>query len=356
MPKIQSKEIGIALDMHGCPNRCRHCWLGSHPNGSMTEDDLRWAAAQFRDYIQKEKPFIESLEVSSWLREPDFSDDYERLAELEAELSNGKPSRFELLSIWRLARDEKYAEWAKKIGPDTCQITFFGMEETTDWFYRRGGAFQDCIKATERLLDVGMKPRWQLFLTKKIIPELGDLLNLIERLKIRERMQEEFVLFMHPPGFEGEGMKIAHLCATLEDTKLIPDEITESTKKHMGKDKAWITEAESVSEFLTSESGLAPAYSYPDKILYFFIMSNWDVFSNMGTLQPWWKLGNLKMDSMQTIFDNFENDRIPAMQANCSVTIRDLAQRYGDPSSQLVFNGPESYWFERYCEEVWSSR
>jgi len=338
--------------MRGCPNRCRHCSLGSHPNGNMTEDDLRWAVAQFRDYIQQEKPFIESLKVSSWMREPDFSDDYERLAELEAELGNGKPNRYELLSIWRLARDEKYAEWAKKVGPDTCQISFFGMEETNDWFYRRRGAFQDCIKATERLLDVGMKPRWQLFLTKKIIPELGDLLNLIEQLKIKERMQGEFVLFMHPPGLEGEGMKIAHLSATLEDTKLIPDDITESTKKHFGKDKVWVTEAESVSEFLYSESGLAPAYPYPSPMLYFFIISNWDVYSNMGTLQPWWKLGNLKKDSVQTIFDNFESDRIPALRANYSVTIRKLAQRYGDPNSQAVVNSVEAKWLADYCEEV----
>jgi hypothetical protein len=21
-------DIGLAFDMHGCPNRCRHCWLG----------------------------------------------------------------------------------------------------------------------------------------------------------------------------------------------------------------------------------------------------------------------------------------------------------------------------------------
>ena len=56
------------------------------------------------------------------------------------------------------------------------------MEETNDWFYRRRGAFQDKLTATERLLDVGIKPRWQIFLTQKIIPEIGDLLKIVERL------------------------------------------------------------------------------------------------------------------------------------------------------------------------------
>lgn len=28
MPRIDRERIGVAFDMQGCPNRCRHCWLG----------------------------------------------------------------------------------------------------------------------------------------------------------------------------------------------------------------------------------------------------------------------------------------------------------------------------------------
>lgn len=28
--------LGVMVDMAGCPNRCRHCWLGAHKNGCMT--------------------------------------------------------------------------------------------------------------------------------------------------------------------------------------------------------------------------------------------------------------------------------------------------------------------------------
>jgi hypothetical protein len=52
MPAITPDEdIGIAFDMHGCPNRCRHCWLDHQvvatPRTRMTEEEVRWAAAQF---------------------------------------------------------------------------------------------------------------------------------------------------------------------------------------------------------------------------------------------------------------------------------------------------------------------
>ena len=91
-----------------------------------------------------------------------------------------------LLSIWRLARDESYANRAKSVGPDTCQISFFGMRGTNDWFHRRKGAFDDALAAAHRLLDVGMKPRWQVFLTTKLLPELDEFLAIVEQARLAE--------------------------------------------------------------------------------------------------------------------------------------------------------------------------
>lgn len=360
MPKIRSRNIAIALDMYGCPNRCRHCWLGYPTNRRMSKQDLRWAAIQFRNYIRREEkqPFINKLGVMSWFREPDFSDDYEQLYELETELSDIKPYRFELLSIWRLARDERYAKWAREVGPDTCQISFFGMEETNDWFYRRKGAFQDNLTATKRLLDIGMKPRWQIFLTKKTIPELAELLKLVDRLKLRDRVKSlggDFDLFMHTPGPEDEAQKIEYLRPTLKDIKVIPNEIIESSKKHFNREELWHTEGELISQILTEEEKFPYAYSYPD-ILCFYIKNNWDVFSNMSTLEPWWKLGNLRTDSLKSIFDNFENNSILGLKTIFTFSIKKLTKRFGNSESRLIYtikNDLEALFIGKYCEQVY---
>ena len=50
------RQITVCLDMRGCPNRCRHCWLGVTPNGHLEEPDLRFVAQAFR-------PFTRDLEV-----------------------------------------------------------------------------------------------------------------------------------------------------------------------------------------------------------------------------------------------------------------------------------------------------
>ena len=341
----------IAVDMCGCPNRCRHCWLGPPAKGKISPDDLRWIVDQFRGYTVK-RPFIENLTVSSWVWEPDFSDKYKELYNLEKELSDNPPHRFELLSVWRLARDKEYAQWAKDIGPDTCQITFFGTEKTTDWFYRRKGAFKDCIKATEQLLEVGMKPRWQFFLTKKIIPELEDLLDLVDKMELRERVQSlggQFELFMHTPSPDGEARKIEYLRPTLNDTESIPEDIVKASQQYFGT-KIWHTEGALISQILEEEDTYL--YSYPD-IFAFYITQRWDVFSNMGTLEPWWFLGNIKTDSVHTILHRFEHNYPLGFNTMVHVSPKELAKKFGNPQSTLIYtdkNDLKALYLAKYCE------
>ena len=357
MPPITAQKIGISLDIRGCPNKCRHCYLGFGTNRAMSDADLRWMASQFRSYIETADTPIKSLDISSTLREPDFSDEYRHLYELEKELSRGNPVRYELLSIWRLAHDKDYTAWAKSVGPQTCQITFFGTEKTTDWFYRRKGAFKDALTATERLLEVGMKPRWQLVLTKKLIPEIDELLQLAERLRLRERVQElgsEFQLFMHTPNPLQEGRKIEHLRPTLEEVTWLPEEILEPSRRHLGTQTLWQTEGELYKSIIESEQPLIT----PSQV-WFFVTNNWDVFSNAGTLEPWWKLGNLKNDSVETILRRFENDEILGLQILLHYPQRKLAEEYGDPHSNKIYGGRTDLidlYHGQHCEKIWRSR
>jgi len=358
VPPIAETRIAVALDMHGCPNRCRHCWLGVASHGSMSEEDLRWTVEQFRALVRRGRLAVQSLAVMSWFREPDYADDYRRLYELEAELGDGKPERFELLSIWRLARDPSYAAWAKSVGPDTCQISFFGMESTTDWFCRRRGAFQDALTATERLLEAGMKPRWQLFLTTRLIPELPDVLRLVDRLRLRERVATlggQSQIFMHLPGPDGEGRRIEHLRPTIDQVRSLPESLLAASRKHLGRDILWHTEADLISRILDRKSWTPE----PPPMLCFLVLSNWDVYSNIGTLEPWWRLGNLKQDSAETIIARYERDEAPGLQAMFHYPADQLVQEYGDPAGRKVYSGQEdllSLYLARHCERGWVPR
>ncbi|MCL2773977.1 MAG: radical SAM protein [Oscillospiraceae bacterium] len=132
----------VLVDMFGCPNRCRHCWLGHGKNRQMSIDDYLWIAEQFRNHFNE-------LYFYSWYKEPDYADNYRELWDLDVKLSDSKPTRHELASIWRMARDETYAPWLKSLGVNAVQTTLFGGEENTDYFTGRKGAFKDILTAFE---------------------------------------------------------------------------------------------------------------------------------------------------------------------------------------------------------------
>ena len=358
MPKIDREHIGVAFDMQGCPNRCRHCWLGSASNQKLSEQDVRWGVAQFRDFIHLNTIPINKLSVATWFREPDFSDDYRKLYDLETELGDEKPSRYELLSVWRLAQDKTYADWAKSVGPDTCQISFFGMKETNDWFHRRKGVFDDALVATERLLAVGMKPRWQVFLTTKLLPELDDLLGLVGQLGLPDRVKKlggEFQIFIHPPGPDYEARGIEELRPTVNLLTDLPKSILVSTRKHFAKEVLWYTEANLHTKLLAGDDMNNCDNNLPN-VLWFLITANWDVFSNAGTLEPWWRLGNLKQDSVPSIIDKFENDKILGLQILFRKSAKELAGQYGNPEGQKVYSSKGdllSLYRGVHCEKVW---
>lgn len=352
MPELK-KTVGVAVDLAGCPNRCRHCYLGVGPNGELSSEVLRQVAGEFWSWSRPRdgKPYFEQVHVSSWYREPDFSDSYRALYELERELSRADPRRYELLSIWRLAHDSGYAPWAKMVGPSTCQITLFGLEKATDFFCRRRGAFRDALAATERLLEVGMIPRWQIFLTKPGMGDLQALMDLIGDLRLWERAVDlgvEFDAFCHPPGPGGEAWNMQDLGITEEDIAAVPEDLLESTVKHFGGNVNWVTEKAALRKL---EAGDTVEPYLPEET-WFFVNVELDVYTNYGAeVGPEWRLGNFRDDGVDAILRTFEEDAVPGLHAAFHIPFPELGRRFADADNPCVYNmGDIPYmWIHRYA-------
>ena len=110
------------------------------------------------------------------------------------------------------------------------------MEKATDWAVRRRGAFRDLLTATERLLAAGTRPRWQLFFTKLLIPDLPGLIALAEELRLKERCEAlggPFTFWMHSPAPDGAALTLEHLWPTDRDLPRAPGAFLEHSEAHM---------------------------------------------------------------------------------------------------------------------------
>lgn len=336
MNNFTMSHLGVMVDMAGCPNRCRHCWLGAHKNGHMNIKEFQEIASQFKSWRDENGKGISEWSFFSWWREPDYHKDYRHLWELEKALSSPEcTERFELLSTWRLARDDSYAAWAATLGPKVCQITFFGMEDTTDWGMRRKGAFKDQITATERCIEVGIAPRWQLFLTKRCLPELEDFLRLMHELDLWHRCEKigrKFEFFIGGMTPEGCGYELEAERLEQPDLERIPRELV--TLSRDGLCMLGRPESELVQELLQESKPPRMGASFPSVA----IDADYDVYPNIAEPASWWRLGNLETDGVDQIMDTLFCGATPGMIANQTIAVSALAGQYGVADSQKLYN------------------
>lgn len=329
-------SLGVMVDMAGCPNRCRHCWLGTHSDGAMTVQDFRDIAAEFKNWRDETGEGIAELGFFSWWREPDYRDDYRALWALEQTLSSpGRAQRFELLSTWRLARDPDYALWAATLPPRSCQISFFGMEENTDWFMRRKGAFRDQLLATQRLLEVGVAPRWQLFVTKRCLGELDEFYRLMQELMLHKRceaMGRKFEVFIGGMSPEGSGFEVEDIRLEAADVAEIPDQLVSICRE--GLQLLGSPECDLLEKML--EESAAPNMRAAMGCV--AIDADYDVYPNIAEPTGWWRLGNLKTDGVGKILTVYREETTPGMIANTTIPVAELARQFGDPSSTRLYD------------------
>ena len=318
------KAITIAVDMYGCPNRCLHCWLSHMPNRKMEDGADEWIVDRFRPYFDK-------IEFFSWLREPDFCDDYRARWERDKALSvNTVPPRFELGSFWRLVRDPEYVLFLKEVGVDCVQLTLFGLKETTDRYVGRKGAFEELLKATDILLEHQISPRWQTFINEENKEEIEELLHLSERLKLKERAEAfggVFRFFVHAGTCDGENRK-------LYPVRIRKGSVPDVLVPYFLNYEENFSEKELCEKFGNDSSFFVP-HNEEDIVIY--IANNYDLFFNFTHMREEWRIGNLKEDPIEELVRRILEEDIPALREARRITVGELVSRYGDPGSDRLF-------------------
>lgn len=348
MMEVKFKKLTLCVDMYGCPNRCKHCWVGHSPNGHMTMDDLTEIVAQF-------KPYAQEFEIDSWYREPDFKDNYKELWELRKQLSDKISPHFELISIWRMVRDDEYVKWLVSLGLSKAQLTLFGGETTTDYYTGRKGAYREILQAIDILIENQIAPRIQVFVNKANIDELP----LVEKLILENHLPErcaafggEFTCFVHQGSCDGENAKLYGVRVTQDDLKKIPPMLLDYTLKHFhAKNLNEVfgqTEQELYQKLIMDTS--TGSYVVDSPVLY--VDNAYNVYPNISTPAPYWCLGNLKESGAEKILQNYLSGKSIAQTVRREIPFCEIVKQCGDPNSLRLFAEQDyiEYLLNQYCE------
>lgn len=309
-----NKNLIICVDMKGCPNRCKHCWLGDLPNNVIDDNYAEYIANLF-------KPYFKDITFYSWMREPDFCSNYKERWIKDNELSSIKPERFELASFYKIVRDEEYVKWLKSVGTKKVQLTFFGLEKTTDEFVGRKGAYQEILKASELLKENGIEPRWQIFIYQTNKDEVVELLKIAKEKDIKE-------IIIHEGSCDGNNRK-------LYDIRINKDEIPEEVKPYFLDYSNILSERECVEILKNDESYYVP---HNEEEIVIYITSDLNVYFNFTNPSPAWKIGNVKEDEIDEIVRGIIDEDITALNIAKTIKIKELVEKYGDFTSNKVFS------------------
>lgn len=340
-------RITVCLDMAGCPNRCKHCWIGHAPNGHLTDDDLRFVAEAFR-------PFTDYLAVYDWYREPDYQDHYEALWTLCQRLSDVHEAHFELISFWRIVRDPRYVKWLSALGLKRAQLTLFGGPETTDFYTGRKNAYNEILEAIEILIAHRISPRIQIFVNQENLCELPFLESLIERLDPDNRCKAfggEFSCFVHQGSCDGENEKLYGIRITPDDLDKIPQALVAYTLRHFHQSRiedVFGKTEQALYERLMADQTTA---SYVSRTPVFYVDGQFNVYPNVAPPEPAWLLGNLKADGVEAVLENYVQSKSTAQRTRLTVPLGRIVTSQGDPASQRLFSEGDyiEYLLNTYC-------
>lgn len=348
MPKIYNNKFSLAFDIYGCPNRCKHCWIGFPKHSKMNPDEVFDAFSKIKNEQENLSYYDSELEfIDISFREPHYGDDYKSLYERMDKINGCKlevAKNYELISLWRLVNDGDYLPWIKERGIRKAQLKVFGMRETNNFFYGRKGAHAELINGTNILIDNGIIPRWQIYLNKMGIDELSEVKHLAYSLDLFAKVKnlgENFSLRGFPYDSSGAGLKNHCYRIDEDDIDKCPVDIVDISSLRVEKD-------------LINDSMTNPNISIAPKShnLWFFITANWDVYPNFNGINPWWKLGNLKSDKWERILERYINNDTFGLKMMVEKPLRELVIECGEPDSRKVFTmGSQygEYLLEKYC-------
>ncbi len=314
---MQTTSISVSTLCVPCENRCRYCllsWDGKLLGADY--DRCQRYAEGFWSWLKENRPEISFQFYYGYAMEhPSLTDAIDFARKI-----GSAGGEFLQLDGLKFRHQEELIKWLQSIqthGIHAINLTFYGTQEYHDRFAGRKGDFRYMLDILEQANILGLDVSISIPITGENANQMEQLLDTFDGFSIQN-------LRFFVPHREGRGASLEKIRLTTPDlNKLSPRVQSHINKTRYKSEGQWIRDA----VFTTPKNRMLGMSLTPENIAFFENLSYADAIAYLEALDD---------DYYRTI-----------------PTLEQLAQRYGDPNSQKIFDQQDLYLYyqSQYIQE-----
>jgi len=336
-------ELGMTVEVMGCPTTCRHCWAVGRSYQAMPLEEVRWVLREVHRFCSAHELSLRGYPMHEVAAHPQAAQIIRLFHEycqvgFEPLPTTGVP--LATRSDWR-----ELLETLCAVGSSTLWFAFHGADAVHDRIVMRQGAYWESLHAVELTRAFGMRAGCNLFVTKENVGHFDRLVADLQHAGMQEIIPEVY-------GFtpNARGRKAEVLRPEWQDVRRV-DGIIDATPEMCLWRVRWHEqlhpEAWYVQEAL---AGTWPA-EHEGRSIELVCRPNLDVYRGLaGQYTRYY--GNLRRDGVDRVLGRAVADGAWSwdelwFEPQQLLPVQELATRFGDAAGQRVHLGPNSirYWW-----------
>ncbi len=314
---MQTTSISVSTLCIPCENRCRYCLLSW--DGKLLGADYercRQYAEGFWNWLKEKRPEISFQFYYGYAMEhPQLTDAIDFAKKI-----GSAGGEFLQLDGLKFRQPDELGQWLQCIqahGVGTIDLTFYGTGEYHDRFAGRKGDFRYMLEILGQANALGLNVNISIPITGENADQMEQLLDMIDGFTVHN-------LRIFIPHREGRGASLENIRLTLPELeKLSPRVRSHINGARYKSEGQWIRDG----IFATPQKRMLGMSLSPDNIAFF---------------------ENLPYEDTIAYLEALDDEYYRAMPA-----LEVLAQRYGDPDSQKIFDQRDLYLYyqSKYIRE-----
>ncbi len=338
-------ELGMDVEVMGCPTTCQHCWAVGRPYQAMPLEEIFWVLHEVQRFCAAHDLTVGGYPMHEVAAHPQAA----QVLGLFHELWKVDFEPLPTIGVPLVTRDDwrELLETLRSLGTPTLWFAFHGADESHDRAVLREGAYRESLRAVELAREAGIRAGCNLFLTKENIWQFDQLVADLQQVGMQEIIPQVYSFFPNARGRHSEPLRLEwqDVRPLVEKLDAIPE--TQFWRRFWHELPNMHTEAWYVSQALEGVWPDEPEY----RSISLVCRPTLDVYRGVAG-QYTRRYGNLRRDGTDRVLGRALADGASPRDEiwfarEQLLPVQELAVRFGHAHSQRIHMGPDSirHWW-----------